>query len=267
MGVWDAYAERIKVRGMTKRETHLTRETRNIDRRLPHSLSYTTAVIYDTAHCYNIESDEMQQHAVTQDVAIINSDNLNEKTIIAMPGDTIESGSLVFWMDQYWVVTEQDANETLYLKSKMIQCNHLLKWINAEDEVIMQWCVVEDGTKYLTGDYEDRDFITTRGDSRIAITVARNKETVRLGRKNRFLIDDPDSPDPLAYTLSKPLKFAGTYQKHGVYKFVLHEVNTTDNDNTQLGIADYYKHFPRTDETVEPPAKPDGSKTERRNWL
>lgn len=128
----------------------------------------------------------------------------------------------------------------------------------------------------LTGELEDRTFFTTRGDSRIAITIAKNSKTVKLGRKNRFLVDDLDGDQILAYQLTKPLKFAGVYGGHGVYKFVLQEVNTTDDDNTELGIADYYQYFLHEtdveDAPVERPEADDlpyspeeGSK--RRHWV
>lgn len=261
MNAWDMYQSRMEQRGFTKRETHLMREIRNINNRLPDNLSYTTAVIYDSEHGWNIQSEDMKKYAATQDVAIINSDNLNEKMIMAMPGDEIENGSLVFWMDQYWLVTEQDANNTIYRRSKMVQCNHLLRWVSKDDEICEQWCIVEDGTKYLTGEYEDRNFIVTRGDSRISVQLARNRETVRLDRSNRFLIDDVDTPHPLAYLLTKPLKL-GSYQEKGCFKFVLQEVTETDDDNVELRIADYYKHFPK-----EPIPDPKPDVNGKKVWL
>ena len=100
-------------------------------------------------------------------------------------------------------------------------------------------------TNDLTGEYEDRYFVATRGDSRIAITVARNKDTVKLNRQIRFLVDDPDSDFKLAYSLSKPLKVGLTYNQEGIYKFVCQEVYTTDYDNLELGIADYYRYYPK----------------------
>lgn len=239
MSVWDVYQSRANARGDTKRATQLKREIRTVQDKLPDNLSYQSVIIYDLEHGYNIS----EEYAIQQNVAIINSDNLNEKTIIALPGDDIIHGSLVFWMDNHWLVTERDANTTVYTRAKMIQCNHLLKWVSADDEIIEQWCIIEDGTKYLTGEYEDRNFVVTRGDSRIAMTLARNMETVRLSRNNRFLIDDTESPIPLAYALTKPLKLGWSFNDMGVYKFVLQEVTTTDNDNIELKIADYYKHF------------------------
>lgn len=34
------------------------------------------------------------------------------------------------------------------------------------------------------------------------------------------------------------------YGENGVFKFVLQEVTATGDDNFELQIADYYKHFP-----------------------
>ena len=281
MSEWDVYQNRMGVRGDTRREAHHRREVQSIYRHLPDNLSYTEAVIYVPEHCFNVPEDDVSDYAIRQEVAIINSDNLNEKMIMAMPGQEIENGSLVHWMDQYWLVSEQDANNTVYRRNKMIQCNYLLKWIDAEHHIFEQWVAVEDGTKYLTGEYEDRTFVTTRGDSRIAVTIARNQHTAKLGRKHRFLIDDleglEEGREVLAYALTKPLKFAGVYGGKGVYKFVLQEVNTTDDDNTELGIADYYKHFlHEPDENGDPvlrpneevtPADPREGKTERGKWM
>lgn len=127
----------------------------------------------------------------------------------------------------------------------------------------------------LTGEYEDRNFIVTRGDSRISLTIAKNKDTVKFGRESRFLIDDPDSSEKLAYLLTKPLKVGWVYGDKGVYCFVLQEVVSTDDDNHELCIADYYKHFPKepsykdSNDDVNATVEPDASNrdTGRQVWL
>ena len=255
------YEARMNAHGRTRRGVTLRREQRELNDKLPHSLSYHTATV---------DEEERQ-------VAIINSDNLDIKFIYGMPGEDIRHGSYVEWMDQHWLVIEKDYNTEVYTKAKMQQCNYLLKWVDGENVIHEQWCIVEDGTKYLTGEYEDRNFTVTRGDSRIAITIARNKDTARLGRQNRFLIDDMESAHMLAYALTKPLKFSSVYGENGVYKFVLQEVNTTDDDNQELGIADYWLHFPRGGEAPgqDGPDTPDdptpdpepGTGSGRRKWL
>lgn len=145
--VWELYRHRIENHGGSKRGALIKNELRAIERKLPDNPSYTCVTIHDQDHGYNISTEEMQAGAYTQNVAIINSDNLNEKTLITMPGEDIQQGDLVEWMDNYWLVTERDANTTLYTKTKLLQCNYLLRWVGKDKNIYEQWCVVEDGTK------------------------------------------------------------------------------------------------------------------------
>lgn len=227
--IWRLYQSRLDAHGSTMRDAVKNREIRFLNSKLSRSLSYNTAVI----------------DGIEQQVSIINSDNLNEKKIISMPGENIACGAMVHWKDNYWLVTEKDAANELYTTCKMIQCNYLLKWVDSESVIHEQWCIIDDGTKYMTGDYEDRDFIVTRGDARIAMMIAKNEHTAKFGRQSRFLIDDYDSNEMLSYSLSKPLRVGWHYNGEGIYSFVLKESNSTDDDNTELGIADYYKYFPK----------------------
>lgn len=117
-------------------------------------------------------------------------------------------------------------------------------------------------TTDLTGEIEDNRFIVTRGDSRVSVQLAKNWRTDSLGRLNRFLIDDDDSPHKMSYQLTKPLKKGLTYMGKGTYKFVLQEVTATDYDNHELGIADYYRHFPKRDESPT-----EDGQTGKKVWL
>lgn len=75
------------------------------------------------------------------------------------------------------------------------------------------------------------------------MTIGRNSKTVKLGRDNRFLIDDYESPLPIAYRLTKPLKLGKVHSGRGAFKFVLQEVPLDPDDNYELNIAEYYKYF------------------------
>lgn len=147
MSVWDSYTSKIETRGTTKRGAALKREIHYLNTHVPDTLSYQNVMMFPPEFGYNIDSDEMRAASYYQDVAIINSDNLNEKTIIALPGEDIPHGVLVYWMGNHWLVSERDPNDTVYIKAKMLQCNYLLKWVTDTDEIIEQWCLIEDGTK------------------------------------------------------------------------------------------------------------------------
>ena len=106
-------------------------------------------------------------------------------------------------------------------------------------------------TTDLTGEYSDAFFVATRGDSRIAVTLPKDEETLVLGRDDRFIIDDYDAPNPLAYRLTKPFKLGGSFDENGVVIFVMTECNSENDDNLELHIANYYKYFPREDTEVD----------------
>lgn len=250
--VWDIYDARIASEGRSVRERTFTREVRLLRQKMQNTLSY-----------FPVEFD-----GVEQNVAVLNSDNYDEKTVYSLPGEAIHLGSLMHWMDNYWLVTERDANVELYNRVEITQCNYLLRWLDNEHNVQEQWCIIEDGTKYLTGEFEDRDYIVARGDSRIAMTIGRNEKTLEFGRETRFLIDDPNGTNMLSYQLSKPLKVGHYYNNEGIYKFVLQEVQSSDFDNNELGIADYYRYYPRED-TTDGPSLPGTSTNEsgKEVWL
>ena len=247
MGVWDIYYARPGRKGADRRDLILKREQDFIRRKLPLNLSYKTLLI----------------NGQEQNAAVISSDNLDTKTICSLPNEDFPHGGLVYWMDQHWLITGKDADNEVYTRGTMRQCNHLLKWVNDEGNIVERWCIVEDGTKYLTGEYGDNDFIVTRGDARATMIITRDKETVKLGRKNRFIIDDSDSLTPLAYRLTKPFKLGGSYNGNGIISYVLAECNTEDSDNLELRIANYYDHFPRKEggaDTPDTPGADDGKK-------
>ena len=250
------YARRIDQRGGSRRGAFKNHVIHSINTFLPDNLSYTTVSI----------------DGVEQDVAIIDSDNLDEKTILSMPGEKLRHGGLVDWMDNYWIIYELDANTTIRQRGVLWQCNYLLRWVSEDGVIHEQWCVVEDGTKYLTGEMEDRNFIVTRGDARIAITMPKNEQTVKLNRESRFIVDDPESEKMLCFILSKPLKVGHQYGKDnttdGVFKYVLQEVTATGDDNFELRIADYYKYYPKESNADDGTSdQSDDTGTEGSSWL
>lgn len=226
MGSWENYASRIEPNGSTRREYIKKITTDRLNRKIINSLSYKNVLIND----------------VPQNVAIINKSKLYEKKICSLPNEHLIHGGLVDWCNNKWLITQIDAHNELYETGIMQQCNYPLKWLNKNGEIVEKWCIVEDGTKYLIG--EKAADIMAIGDARIAITIGKDSDTMELSRGKRFLVDDLDSSTPLAYQITKPNKLYNIYDGKGVFRFILNEVNLTDNDNTELMIADYYNDVP-----------------------
>lgn len=227
MGVWDTYEARLEVSGKTGRERVLNRTQNYILRKIEDSLSYHDVLI----------------NGVEQTITILDEpEDMALKKICSLPGDTIVHGGIVDYLESKWLITEVDINSEVYAKGMMQRCNYLLKWLNKEGNIVEKWCIVEDGTKYLIG--EKSEDIMSVGDARIAITLGKDKDTNQLSRGKRFLVDDLDSEVPLAYQITKPNKLFNIYNNEGVFRFILNEVNVTDNDNVELRIADYYSWKP-----------------------
>lgn len=192
-----------------------------------------------------------------KEMAIIDITNdFSTKRIFSMPGETLPHGSIVEWEDSFWLITELNAHKELCSEGKMRRCNYYLKWINEKGNIIGRWCVVEDGTKYLIGEREERTM--SIGDARMAVTIGKDAETSQINRGRRFLIDDMDSKEVLAYEVTKPNKMFNVFNGKGVFRFIMGESNLTDNDNKTLRIADYYSWKPKLERSV-PDTKTDAT--------
>lgn len=71
----------------------------------------------------------------------------------------------------------------------------------------------------------------------------------------------------MCFNLTKPLKVGNRYNEEGCYKFVLSEANTTDYDNFDLMIPDYYKYFPDNEQYKPVVHKEKQLGGERGSWI
>lgn len=223
MSAWHTYEARLEINGLTRRERNLKQAQSRISNKIINSLSCHSVLI----------------NGIAQTVTILNQkEDMTTKKICALPNESLLHGGIVDFANSKWLITDLDANNEVYASGIMQRCNYLLKWLNQKGEIIEKWCIVEDGTKYLIG--EKTTDIMSIGDARIAITIGKDKDTIELKRGKRFLVDDLSSETPLAYQITKPNKLYNVYNNEGVFRFILNEVNITDDDNIELLIADYY---------------------------
>lgn len=208
--------------------------------------------VRNSPSCREVSIDGVKQY-----VTITHRQNMSEKRICAMPGEKLKHGGLVKFANNMWLITEIDADNEIYERGLMTQCNHKLRWIGKDGMLKEKWCIVEDGTKYLIGEFSED--IMSIGDARIALTIGKDEDTLELSRGMRFLIDDPDSEAVIAYQITKPNKLFNIYNGEGVFKFILNEVNLTDADNKNLRIADY--------STWKPPIQLDSDHVDSKNTV
>jgi len=220
MGVWDAYSQRIAIRG-GQRQMRIERTQADIERRIRQSPSYRNVKI----------------NGIERSVVITRRPDMSEKNILALPEEHLPHGGIVEFADTRWLIAETDADNEMYERGIMLRCNHQLRWIGKDGQLKEKWCVIEDGTKYLIGEHAEE--MMTVGDARIALTIGKDSDTAELTRGMRFLIDDPGADNVLAYQITKPNRLFNVYDGRGVYRFILTETNLTSDDNVALRVADY----------------------------
>ena len=236
LDMWKNFDTRMKVAGGSINDGRRTRRLSNMQERMlrkaPGNPSFKE--LTDT-------HDGSQRYAV-----IIDTIHLNEKKMFAMPGETFRHGGILLWNNQRWLVTEVNTNDDFTVEYRILQCNYILKWVDETGEVVKKWCAVEDGTKYIAGEFIGKTMAI--GDARLAITISKDEDTIKLHRGRRFLIDDPDTfEEVMAYKITKSNKLFNNYiDGEGVFRFVLTETNLTDDDNLDLHIADYYSWKPKS---------------------
>ena len=220
LSVWDSYLERTSVLGTMR------------DALVEQAKSSIAQMSYDSPSCRQVKINDVLQH-----VLVTHRQEMTEKRICSIPGEHLVHGGIVDFANAKWLITELDADNEIYDRGLMVRCNYLLRWIGSDGKLKEKWCVIEDGTKYLIGEFSED--IMAIGDARISLTIGKDKDTSELCRGARFLIDDKDTDKPLAYQITKPNKLFNVYDGEGVFKFILNEVQLTKDDNTELRIADY----------------------------
>jgi hypothetical protein len=221
--IWENYESRLMSQGSSLRERKINRLKKRIDEKITSSLSYFTV---------DISGEE-------REVTILrSSEGMDYKTMLSMPNETFDRGSLVYWEDNYWLIISHDVQDEIYTRATIQQCNYILTWINEEGQVVTRHCIVTNNDRNSVGEKEATNM--TIGDNRLNVILAKDEETEKIYRGKRFLIDDPDAKgDILAYQVTKPDRLPKLYNGKGVYCFGLRECNRSTADNIDLMIADY----------------------------
>jgi len=218
--IWDNFADRVTGINGTPREHAIHNLRQRSAVQLRNNPSFQSLII-------NGEEREM--------AVMTHARRFNQKKLCALPGEHITHGGLVCWKNNHWIIVEVDADDTAYESGLMLQCNYKLRWFDAQGRLIEKWCVAEDGTKYIEGLY--RHQMMEAGAARIAVTVAKDKDTEALRRGNRFIIADPDADEKISYRITKSNTLFNVFEDRGIYRYIMTETVVEGEDNTLDSIA------------------------------
>lgn len=164
-----------------------------------------------------------------QKLTICPGGNERTKEITSLPEETFALGEVFEWMDVKYIINKKDANTTLHTKGSAIRCEKELRWRDAEGDVYIYPCALEDATKYSTGETSGR-YIDT-GEFQIKVIVTLDKETALIRRGQRFLIDSEAFVEeiiekgfvPNAFKVTRRNVVTGVYNEEGYVELTLCE--------------------------------------------
>ena len=229
MADFDSYKARVQFRGTTQRDRTLYQEKRNLKINAVNSLSCKDCLV----------------NGVPQKLVIDDGTLPYYKDVKSLPDEYFNAGDLVEWADAMWLMVSCDWDKEVYTYGKMQQCNYVLKWQNANADVIERWSVVLSASKYNNG--EKYNNVIVVGSNQLMVYLPIDEETLKLRSDKRLMVDF-NTESPKCYDVTRvdtvTMGYDGTaeprYDGKGCILLVLTETEINpDADRVDLMLCDY----------------------------
>lgn len=229
MADFDSYKARVQFRGATQRERTLYQEKRNLKINAVNSLSCKDCLV----------------NGVPQKLVIDDGTLPYYKDVKSLPDEYFDAGDYVEWADAMWLMVSCDWDKEVYTYGKMQQCNYVLKWQNADADVIERWSVVLSASKYNNG--EKYNNVIVVGSNQLMVYLPIDEETLKLKSDKRLMVDF-NTESPKCYDVTRvdtvTMGYDGTaeprYDGKGCILLVLTETEINpDVDRIDLMLCDY----------------------------
>ena len=229
MATFGEYQARVNQRGTTDRERTLYYEKQHLKSLAVNSLS-----------CKACKVNGVDQFLVIDDGTLP-----YYKDVKSLPDEYFDAGDYVEWADAMWLIVSCDWDKEVYTYGKAQQCNYLLKWQNADAEVIERWSVVLSASKYNNGQLYNNVIVV--GSNQLMVYLPNDSETLKLGSNKRVMVDF-NTESPKCYDITRvdtvTMGYDGTaeprYDGKGCILLVLTETEINpDVDRVDLMLCDY----------------------------
>ena len=219
----DVYKRLLTIDGYTGRDRAISKIKRDIC-----SLS-----VDNPAH-HHVLINNKKRH-----VTIASTQDLNVKTIIALPGESLGVGDhVVFAKKDYWI-TNCSTDDGIYAYGKMQQCTDVVRFISKVDGSIQEYpTILTNTTKFNTGETSAGRLNLVSGQFSMLLPI--NEHTILIDNEDRFMLDKrKDYPSCYRVTYVDPSTYG---YDTGLLNIILLQCDfNPDVDNVELMIADYYK--------------------------
>ena len=229
MATFGEYQARVNQRGTTDRERTLYYEKQHLKSLAVSSLSCKACKVNGVDQLLVIDDGTLPYY----------------KDVKSLPDEYFGAGDYVEWADAMWLMVSCDWDKEVYTYGKMQQCNYVLKWQNANADVIERWSVVLSASKYNNG--EKYNNVIVVGSNQLMVYLPIDEETLKLRSDKRLMVDF-NTELPKCYDVTRvdtvTMGYDGTaeprYDGKGCILLVLTETEINpDVDRVDLMLCDY----------------------------
>lgn len=203
---------------------------------------------FNIRRLYSAEGVAVSIDGVTESVLIQDhsnplNENKSDKKIHVPMGSALTTGSYVIYNSETWLtISRVNIVSNAYKSAQIIKCNYNLKFLSSTLQPISRYCLV---TRTRSGtDVNGNPVQIELGDGRCEIVISYDSETALLDRTypdggNQRLLIDFGSTTPICYQIVN----ADRVTKPGLVTLDLKECQLSEDDNVELGIANYDRYM------------------------
>lgn len=134
----------------------------------------------------NPSHEEVLINNITRDVHIV-SEGARGLRLLCKPNENINVGEYIIWNNKHFLCTHRFPDNKVQVKGTIQECNHTLKWINKNDQLITRPCIEDARTLYTTGVKDEKVIEIPNG--MVGIQLPYDEETKQLNRGDSFVFN------------------------------------------------------------------------------
>ena len=231
---WEAYNLRLTHNGKTRKQ--------RTQQRLKDKLY---SEIDKHPGCVEVLVDDVPQYIFTK-----RTDAPTKKNFNTLPGESMSLGSVVYWENRHWLVTESLCDDGITYHGSIEQCNRQLQWQNKQTrEIIKRWCTI--AKPYYSN--LDENLKVTISSREFKVQLPADDETRLLDLDDKFMIEVINGK-PKCYRITSTDHNTRCYDIDGKTQgFLILNIEQCQydpaTDSIEHGICDYLEPYDFLDPT------------------
>ncbi len=162
-----------------------------------------------------------------------------KRQLLTRIADKVADYKYIKYDGAIWLIMTEPADNCIYDKCVLHQCNYILKWQNTNKDIIYCPASIENASQYNTG--EEGNKILMLGYNQLMAYVSLDDDTVVIDRNLRLFVDY-NKVNPIPYKVTRPDTVAFSYGKNRVMCLVLTEDQyNPKTDSIENWLCDYFQ--------------------------